>query len=323
MSGIPPIDEGPEEIDEQYRRASLSDASRPTDGTRRTILAHAAQLAAVREPKARVVNRGWKPALFGSLAAAVFAGLLMTPVFFRPPVPPANLPGNEVSHSYSETSSAPAKPAADIPKVAAAPAEPPDANLPEALGAARSSTPKPPTLNADAAAKATAPAPRIAANEAAHDLVRQEKVAPAEAQSRLAGTIAGLTAGRPDTALAASDSSARTAQAVAPARPPWQPSSGAEATDQGAALRRAAELGDIAALQLLFDQHADLESRDALGRTALMLAALKGQFDSVQALLAHGADPSAADAKGATPLRAALAGNYPAIAAALQRAGGQ
>jgi hypothetical protein len=292
MSGIPPIDEGPEETDEQYRRASLSDASRPSDSARRNILDHAAQLAAVREPKARAVGRGWKPVLFGSLAAAVFAGLLMTPVFFSPAIPPAaNLPSNQISQNVTATNITPSDTApADTPKPAAV-----------------------------APAKATAPAPGTAANEAARDSVRRESVAPAEAQSR----FAGVTAGRPETASSASDSSARTAQAVAPARISAPPMSGAGATDQSTALRRAAELGDIAALQLLFDQHADLEGRDAFGRTALMLAALKGQFDSVQALLAHGADPNAPDAKGVTPLHAALAGNYPAIAAALQRAGGQ
>jgi len=60
---------------------------------------------------------------------------------------------------------------------------------------------------------------------------------------------------------------------------------------------------------------------DARGRTALMLAAAGGQAESVDVLLAHGADPNAADANGTTPLKAALAADRPAIAAALRRAG--
>jgi len=52
-----------------------------------------------------------------------------------------------------------------------------------------------------------------------------------------------------------------------------------------------------------------------------MLAAAGGQDESVDVLLAHGADPNAADANGTTPLKAALAADRPAIAAALRRAG--
>jgi hypothetical protein len=222
--------------------------------------------------------------LLGSLAAAVFAGLLMTPVFFRPTVPPPNLPIDQASQSAAETSIAPKGSAT--------------AEAPKAPPAPDNSAPR--NLRQEAPARGATPARGVAANESARGVVRQESAAPAEAPSFTAGSRA-------------SDSSAKTAQAVAPA----------EAIDQGAALRRAAELGDIAALQLLLYQHVDLEGRDALGRTALMLATLKGQFDSVQALLAHGADPSAADAKGVTPLHAALAGNHPAIVAALERAGGQ
>jgi ankyrin repeat protein len=46
-----------------------------------------------------------------------------------------------------------------------------------------------------------------------------------------------------------------------------------------------------------------------------------GQARAVDVLLAHGADPNAADANGDTPLKAAIEGHQPAIAAALQRAG--
>jgi ankyrin repeat protein len=63
------------------------------------------------------------------------------------------------------------------------------------------------------------------------------------------------------------------------------------------------------------------DARDAEGRTALMLAVLRGQSHAVEVLLANGADPNAADARGTTPLQAALAGHQQAIAATLQRAG--
>jgi hypothetical protein len=88
-----------------------------------------------------------------------------------------------------------------------------------------------------------------------------------------------------------------------------------------AALGRAAEIGDQARLMALLDARADINARDANGRTALMLAILHGQAGAVDVLLAHGADPNAADSSGITPLQAAVAGRHTAIVAALQRAG--
>ena len=93
------------------------------------------------------------------------------------------------------------------------------------------------------------------------------------------------------------------------------------ANDPAAALRRAAEIGDVPGLQTLLHEQIDIEARDSSGRTALMLATVRGQIKAVEVLLAHGADPNATDAQGNTPLRIALAGDEPAIATALQRAG--
>jgi ankyrin repeat protein len=86
-------------------------------------------------------------------------------------------------------------------------------------------------------------------------------------------------------------------------------------------LRRAADSGDMQKLRVLLDQQVDIEARDASGRTALMLATLRGRAAAVDALLASGADPNAADASGTTPLQAAVANDQQAIAAALRRAG--
>jgi uncharacterized protein len=91
--------------------------------------------------------------------------------------------------------------------------------------------------------------------------------------------------------------------------------------ETAAALRRAAETGDLARLETLLQKRVDLDSRDSLGRTALMLATLHGQIDTAVALLGHGADPNAADSRGTTPLEAARAGGHPDMAAALLRYG--
>jgi len=87
------------------------------------------------------------------------------------------------------------------------------------------------------------------------------------------------------------------------------------------ALRQAAESGDQPALQALLDRHVDIDSRDDMGRTALMLAVLHGRTDAVDLLLEQGADPNLADIHGTTPLQAAMAGNERAIIAELQRKG--
>jgi hypothetical protein len=111
------------------------------------------------------------------------------------------------------------------------------------------------------------------------------------------------------TAIAAAP---RAGAAVAPTTAPAEPA---------AALRRAAEIGDLSGLQMLLEKQSDIDSRDAAGRTALMLATLHGQTDAVAALLAYGADPNAAAADRTTPLQVARAGDHPAIVAALQRYG--
>jgi ankyrin repeat protein len=101
----------------------------------------------------------------------------------------------------------------------------------------------------------------------------------------------------------------------------------ARRTDTAAALRQAAEAGDMDALQALLSGHTDseppsqIDARDGNGRTALMLATLHGRGPAVEALLAAGADPNAADEQGTTPLQAAIAGGQPDIIAALQRGG--
>jgi ankyrin repeat protein len=86
-------------------------------------------------------------------------------------------------------------------------------------------------------------------------------------------------------------------------------------------LRQAAEIGDIRGLQVQLEDRASIDTRDASGRTALMLAVLHGHGDAVDALLARGADPNAADAQGNTPLQTAEATNQPEVVAALRRAG--
>jgi Ankyrin repeats (many copies) len=269
VNELPPSDTPPDDIDEHYRRASALHLSRPSAALRRAVLSHAADLAAEHAAKQRTAdgystrpasNRArWRPAIFGGLAAAALAGLLIAPRFLtqRSLLVPPNTPA-----------------AAPSPNVAGEKPSPPQA---ESLSTAKSSV-----RSADASRPDAGP-PRSPGGEAA---------APMPPALEELATSRATTGG-------------------AKAAPPNDP----------AALRQAAEIGDIHGLQMLLEDRVSIDARDAGGRTALMLAVLHGHSDAVDALLAGGADPNAADAHGTTPLQTAVATNQPAVAAALRRAG--
>ena len=271
MNEVPPGRDEPDDADDLYRRASALDESRPSELVRRRVLDHAAQLAAERAAKnappgiasARGANRTWRrrrPAIFGTLAAAALAGLVVIPRFFTPSVPPGAPPS--------------------APPMAAISASPPAAD----------------SRNPAAADRIAEPAAEFAA-----------KNSPAKMQNMAAARSSAAASGA--------------SQAGAPAQPMARVAAAERSSDPAAELRRAAEIGDLAELQTLLDSEPLIEARDENGRTALMLAALHGQSQAVDVLLAHGADPNAADGHGTTPLQAAVAGNQQAIAAALRRAG--
>ena len=93
MNEDPP--DQPNDADELYRRAAALDTSRPSELVRHRVLKHAAQLAEDRRAHdselgtpARARRPWWQPAIVGTLAAAALAGLLITPRFLTPTVPP-------------------------------------------------------------------------------------------------------------------------------------------------------------------------------------------------------------------------------------------
>ena len=107
----------------------------------------------------------------------------------------------------------------------------------------------------------------------------------------------------------------------APAVQSAVPMAVARLLDPAAELRHAAGTGGRPALRAALERRPLIDARDADGRSALMLAVLRGRGEAVDALLAAGADPNAADVHGVTPLHAALNGEQADIAAALRRAG--
>ena len=87
-------DTPPDDIDDLYRRAAARDSSRPDEVTRRAILDHAARLAAERAAFARPIDierarrgrrRAWRPAVVGTLAATLLAGVVVLPRLWTPP----------------------------------------------------------------------------------------------------------------------------------------------------------------------------------------------------------------------------------------------
>jgi hypothetical protein len=85
----------------------------------------------------------------------------------------------------------------------------------------------------------------------------------------------------------------------------------------------AAARGDLRGVDAALSAGGDVNSRNAVGATALQLASAGGYLPIVQTLLAHGAAVNAADNNGVTPLAAATAGGYADVARALVASGAQ
>jgi ankyrin repeat protein len=83
----------------------------------------------------------------------------------------------------------------------------------------------------------------------------------------------------------------------------------------------AAVAGQVERVDSLLAQGADVHAKNAAGRTPLMGAAAAGNVRIIRKLLAVGADPNTADGRGVTPLMQAAAAGFEAAAKALIAAG--
>src|SRR5216684_7327874 len=309
MNEIPPGKDESEDVDEHYRRISALDPSRPSESVRRAVLERAARLAEERTANNAPTRIGstrpsrrqtwWRPAAFGTLAAAVLAGVLIAPQFLTPRAPP-------------RSASAPAQ--VSQPRAAATPATPAEIKEQPPGSAADERPPSPASSPSPASPEAqgnAAPTADSAAEIGAKNALAKVQSTAKARSGAAASSDSETDARRTHTTTSTVSAMPAPPQAAAPVVP----------AEPAAELRRAAEIGDVTKLQSLLGNQPGVNVRDENGRTALMLATLHGQTAAVEALLARGADPNAADARGITPLQAAVAGNQPAIAAALQRAG--
>jgi Ankyrin repeats (3 copies) len=292
MNELPPNSGPPDDIDDRYRRAAALDPNRPSESVRRTVLEYAAKLAAERSMGRSAANqRWWRPAIFGTLAAAALAGILIAPQYLPPRAP------SSVAQSKIEATR-PAADAAQSPPVAQSP--PPVSQSPQ---------PSSPLMaQRQSMAKDRAAAGNVAATESAQDKASSYTAPPKSDNLAEGRNTAAFTTGATDA------TESRTAG-------PAERGATARSRRSGVALREAAQRGDTIGLRMQLEERSDIDARDAGGRTALMLATLHGQLPAVEALLGAGADANAADAEGVTPLQAAINANLPAIVAALRHAG--
>lgn len=334
MNDVPRNDEPSDDIDDRYRRAAALDPSRPSERVRDAVLSHAAQRAAERpsdrtqttaatapppspaptaSSSSTARRRPWYKAsrfvprrlstIVGTLAAAVLVGLLVTPRFlFTRDATLSSEPRVEVASIAAPT----AAPQAALPKAEEVQSYVPRTQERGAAAArARALAGKEAQANLDAASASTQPSQTFAA--------------PIAAAPPPAAASAPTTARPPAPSVAyTSATSSAIAQAHSLALPaaPDSPAS-------GAALRRAAEQGDVARLQFLLDQGADVNARDADDRSPLMLAVTHSRTKIVEVLIAHNANVNAADRNGTTPLQVAESTHQTALAATLRAAGAQ
>jgi hypothetical protein len=235
-------------------------------------------------------QRWWRPAVFGTLAAAALAGLLIGPQFLPPRAPSL----------VAQTKVEAIRPEADA--VQSPPTSP----------SASASPPSPSMAQRQTTAKDRAAAGNAAAtSESALDKASNYTAAPRSDSLAEAGNAPAFATGATAASGASESLTAGLAERMTPAR-----NGGTEA-----ALRQAAQNGDVTGVRMQLEKRSDIDARDAGGRTALMLATLHGHLAAVEVLLGAGADANATDGDGVTPLQAAMNANQPAIAAALRRAG--
>ena len=348
MNNVPPDHERPDDADELYRRASALDTSRPSEAVRRAVLAHAARLAGARAAapgrSAKALRVSWayvarRPAAFGTLAAAVIAGLAILPTW-RALAPRLEQRPAVADQNYEALTASPeAAVHAQPPAAATNPPPPPppvfaeqvqqlgDVTTRAAPSRRAAPTPRPSAgLSNFAAAEpgagtvagSPAPRPAPAGKVTSITVVPTEAVAERDvaAQLREEQTAAASAQVRRSTDAKALEDVTVTGARLSHSR-------ALKAEDPAEAFRRAAEQGDLVTLEALYAKQPSIDAQDAEGRTALMRAIRGGQQAAVSALLAYGANPNLADHRGTTPLAAAIAGGQAPIIDALRQHGAQ
>ena len=271
MNEQPPYDDPPDDLDEQYRRASNRDASRPSESVRLAVLRRAQELAAERAStptsgrfglKRFAANqRHWRTAAYGGFAAAALAGLLILPRSLAPEHPPPAAARSRVpdveSAAPSRDVSAETPGSRSLAASAPAPTRPATAGRPPGAAVPRASYATPPLPLEGARAASSAAAARM-----------PDRPSPAQAlqQAAAAGNVPELQVLMAQKAnVNARDSSGRTA------------------------LMLAVLHGQRSAVDTLIAAGADPNAADSQGTTPLKAAMEADQPEIVAALRRAGA----------------------------------
>jgi hypothetical protein len=313
MSPTPTGREPRDELDEEYRRLAAHDTSTPSESVRRAVHDYAARLARERgDDQAGSTGRTrwrrhpltWSGALFGTLAAAAIAAIMIAPRFLVHVPARAPLASQVQTPPAADThATAHAPPALVLAESAPAPpaqlakTAPPDVRAapPEAAAGARRSERAAATREELASIEEVT----VAKQEARQPAANAERAAPAAAPPPAAADIAG--AKRDYSGFVGGAPGAQTDSAA----------------NLGSGLIDAAGQGNFTGARHFLREGADVNWRDGAGRTPLLVAVLGGHADVIDLLLQSGADPNVADARGVTPLRAAEAGGRADIVATL------
>jgi DNA-directed RNA polymerase specialized sigma24 family protein len=228
-----------------------------------------------------------------------------------PPAAPPPAPQLAASTPPAPTPVAPSSSAPPAPVVAANSGRTPHAQSPTKVAVARQNTPIT-SARAETVTQAAPPAPPVNSAHAAQSTSApptDTKVASAAPPSPAVAPAVTQPAPLPPAAPPAVAQPAPT-----PAATPV-----AAASNPPDGLWQAAESGDVRALQAALTGNVDVNSLDAKGHTALIIAIMNGHVGIIRALLAHGANPNTPDSRGATPLRAAYDRGNSDIVLLLQR----
>jgi DNA-directed RNA polymerase specialized sigma24 family protein len=235
-----------------------------------------------------------------------------------PPATPPPAPQLPASESPAPTPVAPRSSAPTAPVVASSSAATPHAQSPTKVKVARqiADTPQSAPITSTRAETITqAPPPAQAAPP-----VQAPQPAPPAPPTNSAPAPRS-TSGAPTDTKVASAAPPPPAAPPAATKPAPTPAAAPVAAASGPpdGLWRAAESGDISGLQAALAGNVDVNSLDAKGYTALIIAIMNGHVGIIRALLAHGANPNTPDSRGATPLRAAYDRGNSDIVLLLQR----
>lgn len=299
------------ELLERYRRASDADTAVPSDAVRAAILAESRRVAgelAKKDPQ-RVFDESrpaandsrWKIPAFGTLGAALLAALLIAPRYWQ------TAPESKLSTAQNY---APAPAAAPVPAPATSAA--PKAESPARPAVSDALQDVVVTGARRRTAEAQTPIAAMSAPLPAKDLPLDNPAPPTAAASSAAPSVAPLEESSRTAVSARFADSAGNDSGILPGHP---------SAPIPARLQSAAKAGDLSQANALLDRGAVVDTRDAKGRTPLMLAIAQGRLDVVRLLLQRGANPNIADNSGKTALQLATDQNLTDIAALLRDAG--